>query len=144
MSSAGLYTTPSVFARVIYASAELFLGGLQSLIRRINPIVQTGPPLISTTFARSNWCIYSSEPSVHPICDYGELSCLGPEPPRTSQTFGSHFSFVRSLFRHIPSYFGQLFLTITTLRHLCLICSPFLHLYASPSSYVLPFPFRRL
>ena len=53
MSSAGLYTTSNVFAQVIYASAELFLGGLQSLIHRINPIVQTGPPPISSIFARS-------------------------------------------------------------------------------------------
>ena len=79
MLSAGLYVTPNVFARVIHASAEPFLGGLQFLIRRINLIVQTGPPPISTIFACSNWCIYSSEPSAHPICDYGELSCLGPE-----------------------------------------------------------------
>ena len=81
MSSAGLYATPNIFARVIYASAELFLGGLQSLIRRINPIVQTGSLPISTIFAHSNWCIYLLEPSVHPICDYGKLSCLGPELP---------------------------------------------------------------
>ena len=81
MSSAGLYATPNVFARVIHVSAELFLGGLPSFIRQINPIIQTGPPPISSIFARSNRYIYSSEPLVHPICDYGKLSCLGPELP---------------------------------------------------------------
>ena len=111
MSSAGLYATPNVFPRVIYASAELSLGGLQSLIRRINLIVQTGPPPISTTFARSNWCIYSSEPSVHPICDYGELSCLGPElsaPLRPSiLTIPSSNHYSATLLPISDSYFAR-------------------------------------
>ena len=111
MSSAGLYATPNVFARVIYASAELFLGGLLSLIRWINQIVQTGPPPISSIFARSNQCIYSSEPLAHPICDYGELSCLGPElsaPLRPSvPTIPSFDHYSTTFLPILDSYFSR-------------------------------------
>ena len=87
MLSAGLYTTPNVFTRVIHAPAELFLGVYQFLIRRINPIIQTGPPPIPAIFAHSIgayicWnCLYT------PVYNYGKFSCLGPElpaPPRPS------------------------------------------------------------
>ena len=81
MLSAELYTTPNVFARVIHAPAELFLRDLQSLICRINLIIQTGPPLIPTIFARSIGAYICWNRLYTPIYDYGELSCLGPELP---------------------------------------------------------------
>ena len=111
MSSAGLYTTPNVFARVIYASAELFLGGLPSLIRRINPIVQTGPPPISSIFARSIGACTCRNRLHTPICDYGELSCLCPElsaplrPLVLSIPSSDHYS--ATLLPILDSYFAR-------------------------------------
>ena len=81
MSSAGLYSTLNVFTQVIHAPAELFLGDLQSLIHWINLIVQTGPPPVLTIFAHSIGACIRRNCLHTPICDYGELSCLGPELP---------------------------------------------------------------
>ena len=81
ISSAELYMPPNIFAWVIYALAELFLRDYQSLICQINPIAQTGPLPIPTSFAHSigaymhHNCLYT------PIYDYGKLSCLGPKFP---------------------------------------------------------------
>ena len=81
MLSAGLYTTPNVFTRVIHAPAELFLGVYQFLIRWINLIVQTGPPPIPAIFAHSIGAYICRNCLYTPIYDYGKLSCLGPELP---------------------------------------------------------------
>ena len=111
MSSAGLYTTPNVFARVIYASAEPFLRGLQSLIRRINPIVQTGPLLVLTIFARSIGACICRNCLHTPICNYGKLSCLGPELPAPlrpsvlTTTSSDHYS--ATLLPISDSYFSR-------------------------------------
>ena len=94
---------------------------------------------VSSDLAQPSYAYMHQIFSSFPILNHNEHSWA----PRTSQTFGSHYSFVWSLFCHSYSYFGQSVPTTTTLWSLCLVCYPFLYLYASPSSYVPLFPFRQ-
>ena len=111
MLSTGLYATPNIFTRVIHAPAELFLRDLQSLICWINPIIQTGPPPILTIFARSIGA-YIHQNCLHtPICDYVELSCLGPEPPTPLRpsilTIPSYNHYSATFLPILDSHFSQ-------------------------------------
>ena len=132
MSSAGLYATPNIFARVIHASAEPFLGGLQSLIRRINPIVQTGPLPISTIFACSIGACMRWNLLHTPFVTVANSAVLVLSSP--------HLSDLRSsLLLHPITIPPHSFLFRTVISHDHYALAPMTHMLSIPTSICLPF-----
>ena len=132
MSSAGLYTTPNVFARVIHASAELFLGDLQSLTCRINPIIQTGPPPISIIFAHSIGAYTRRNRWYTPIVTMANSAVLVLSSP--------HLSDLRSsLLLHPITIPPHSFLFWTVISHNHYASAPMPHMLSIPISICLPF-----